>query len=289
MFEGFTRARIPTRLGELNVVHGGEGPPLVLFHGYLQTHVAWRMVAPHLARCYHVIAADLPGHGDSDKPPPGPNHVNYAKRTMGEAVIDMMAELGYDRFRLAGHDRGGRVSYRLALDHPEKVHKLCLLDMTPNLETFERVEQDFHTAFRMWHWFFLAQPAPLPESMLERCPEEYVRHKLDLNLQVKEAISPEAMDEYVRCFSNPATIHATCNDYRATATIDCEIDDVSRKRGDRIRLPTMVIMGNGRSDAFDLWRKWIEDPRCIDAHCGHYVPEEAADLVTRSLLDFLAD
>jgi haloacetate dehalogenase len=206
---------------------------------------------------------------------------------MGAAMFDLMSAMGYEKFRLGGHDRGGRVSYRMALDQPEKIEKLCLLDFVPTIETFERMEDDFRNAFQMWHWLFLAQPAPLPESMLERAPEQYVRHKIDLNLVNRDAITPEAMDEYIRCFSNPATIHSTCNDYRATASIDCELDEIDRRAGKRIALPTMVIMGAGKERTFEIWRKWIVDPECVCVdNCGHYVPEEGAETVIERFLEF---
>lgn len=273
MFEGFTLTTIETEETTIRVCHGGTGPPLLLLHGHPQTHAMWHLVAPLLAQDFTVVAPDLRGYGDSGKPPTTPNHTPYAKRAMARDQVAVMQQLGCERFAVAGHDRGGRCAYRLALDHPERVRQLAILDIIPTSEALRRTDMAF--ALTYWHWFFLAQPADLPESLIQADPEAfYLRREGHL-------FAPEALAEYRRCFHDPATIHAMCEDYRAGATIDFALDEADRGTR-RIACPVLVLWGRrGQLDrAYDVlavWRDWADDVRGHALDCGHFLPEEAPD------------
>ena len=216
MLEGFERVRVETVGATINAVLGGEGPPLLLLHGSPQTHVMWHLVAPKLAEEFTVVAADLRGYGDSSKPETTPDHAPYSKRTMAEDQVTVMRHFGFERFALCGHDRGGRVGYRMALDHPGRVAKLAVLDIVPTWEAFSRADMAYGLSY--WHWFFLAQPHDLPERLLAADPENA------LFRGGSEIFHPEAMEEYARSLRDPETIHATCEDYRDAATLDHEHD-----------------------------------------------------------------
>jgi haloacetate dehalogenase len=286
MFEGFERSRVEAGGASINVVRGGEGPPVLLLHGSPQTLVMWHLIAPHLAEAFTVIATDLRGYGDSSKPESTPDHEHYSKRAMAEDQISVMRQLGFESFALVGHDRGGRVGYRMALDHPEVVTRLAVLDIVPTWEALSRADMAFGLAY--WHWFFLAQPFDLPESMLAPEPEKA------LFRGGSEAIAPEAMNEYVRCLRDPAAIHATCEDYRAAATLDYEHDAKDRESGRRMACPLLALWGRkgfleGHYDVLDLWRGWARDVRGRALDCGHYIPEEVPEETYAELHTFLRE
>jgi haloacetate dehalogenase len=274
MFEGFERVRVETEGASINAVRGGEGPPLLLLHGSPQTLAMWHLVAPRLAEDFTVIATDLRGYGDSSKPESAPDHEPYSKRAMAEDQVAVMRHFGFERFVLCGHDRGGRVGYRMALDHPGVVTKLAVLDIVPTWEAFSRADMSFGLSY--WHWFFLAQPFDLPERLLASEPEKA------LFRSGSEAIRPEALAEYVRCLRTPETIHATCEDYRAAATVDFAHDTEDREAGRRIECPVLALWGGrgfleGHYDVLDVWRGWADDVRGRALDSGHYIPEEAPE------------
>ena len=221
MFEGFTKTRIETKGATINLVHGGSGPPLLLLHGNPFNYIMWHKIAPELARDFTVVAADLRGYGDSSKPDGGPDHAAYSFRAMAEDQVEIMASLGFDSFLLAGHDRGARVSHRLALDHPDKVVKLALIDIVPTHTAL--TELPLGWVRESYHWFFLAQPYDYPERLICTDLEYYMRKKLDKKGVGLSPFTEEALAEYIRCCT-PEQIHGVCEDYRATLTIDFALD-----------------------------------------------------------------
>jgi haloacetate dehalogenase len=276
LFPGFEQRRIRTSGATINLVKAGSGEPVLLLHGYPQTHACWHHVAPALARDYTVVCADLRGYGDSSKPRGLPDHANYAKRAMALDMVEVMATLGFERFHLVGHDRGGRVAHRLALDHGQRVHTLAVLDISPTLKMFERTDMAFAKAY--YHWFMMLQPAPLPEQMLAgKVPFNILgrvgRDKPDLS-----KFSKAAVREYVRAFANPRAIHASCEDYRAAGGIDLEHDRADRGR--KLAMPLLALWGAQGVVAkmFDCladWREVADDVTGRALPCGHFVPEEA--------------
>jgi haloacetate dehalogenase len=286
MFEEFELTRIDTGEATIRVRHGGSGPPLLLLHGHPQTHVMWHLVAPRLAREFTVVAMDLRGYGESSKPATTADHEPYSKRAMGRDCLAVMKRLGFDRFDLAGHDRGGRVAYRLALDHPERIRKLAILDILPTAEHFRRTDMAF--ALGYWHWFFLAQPYPLPEKLIGADPEWFFRQRPGR----RSVFTPEAEEDYVRCFKNPETIHAACEDYRAAATYDFALDEADRGRR-KIAAPVLVLWGArgslpGWYDVLAVWRDWAADVRGGPVQGGHFFAEEAPDETYAALRAFFA-
>jgi haloacetate dehalogenase len=289
MFEGFSRQRIRVAADvEINTRIGGSGPPLLLLHGYPQTHVIWHKLAPRLAKWFTVVATDLRGYGDSAKPEGGPQHANYSFRAMARDQVTAMKALGFTQFFAAGHDRGARVLHRLALDAPDRLHKVVLLDILPTLYLYEHTDMAFATGY--FHWFFLIQPYDFPEGMIAADPEHYLVKKFEKGLRTEGAITPEAMAEYRRCFMDLQTIHATCEDYRAAAGIDLEHDrqDLGRK----ITCPLLVLWGRQgilgtHFDVLPPWRERAVDVsgRAID--CGHYLPEEAPEETLSEMEAFL--
>ena len=274
MFEGFRTEVVDVEGARIRARVGGDGPPLLLLHGNPQTHAMWHLLAPRLAEDFTVVATDLRGYGDSSKPASDEEHAPYSKRTMAEDQISVMRHLGFERFDLCGHDRGGRVGYRMALDHPGVVTRLAVLDIVPTWEAFSRAGMSFGLGY--WHWFFLAQPYDLPERLLAADPENA------LFRNGVEAFAPEALQEYKRCLRDPETIHAICEDYRAAATIDFAHDAEDLEAGRRIACPLLVLWGNRGNleewyDVLEVWRGWAEDVegRAIDS--GHYIPEEAPE------------
>src|SRR5687768_10871649 len=236
-FPGFEQRAIPTDGATIHTVWGGSGPPLLLLHGSPQTHVMWHKVAPRLAQSFTVVMTDLRGYGDSSKPPDGENHANYSKRAMALDQIEVMRALGFDRFAVVGHDRGARVAWRLAVEHPDAVTKAAGLDIVPM--PYDRVTREFATQY--YHWFFLIQPAPLPETLIGNSVEVYLRSRFQRPTGGTDAVTPDAFAEYLRCFRDPQTIHATCEDYRAGATIDLEH---AKEDGDRkVTCPLLVLWG----------------------------------------------
>jgi haloacetate dehalogenase len=286
MFEGFRLSTIDTGEAAIRLRQGGSGPPLLLLHGNPQTHVMWHKVAPRLAERFTVVATDLRGYGDSSKPADAPDHAPHSKRAMARDQIAVMRQLGFERFFVAGHDRGGRCGYRMALDHPDVVQKLAVLDIIPTGEHFRRTDMRFALAY--WHWFFLAQPYPLPEQLIGADPDWYClrgRHHL---------FDPEALAEYLRCFRNPETRHAICEDYRAGATIDYAMDEADRIAGRRIACPVLALWGGRNSihEAYDVlavWRDWADDVRGRAFDCGHYLPEEAPEETLAAFLGFFGN
>jgi haloacetate dehalogenase len=272
MFEGFTAATIDTGEAMIRVRYAGSGPPLLLLHGHPQTHVMWHQVAPPLAREFTVVA-DLRGYGESSKPATTQDHEPYSKRAMARDQIAVMRELGFERFSVAGHDRGGRVAYRLALDYPDQIAKLAVLDIIPTGEAFRRADAAFGLGY--WHWFFLAQPAPFPERLIGHEPGAFY-------FQGDRSIfHPEALAAYLSSVEDPATVHAMCEDYRAAATIDFALDEADRGTR-RITCPVLALWaGHGQLphwyDVLAIWSEWADDVRGRAVASGHYLAEEAPD------------
>jgi haloacetate dehalogenase len=288
MFEGFRELDLDSGETVIHLRVGGAGPPLLLLHGHPQTHVMWHRIAPELAERFTVIAADLRGYGDSGKPPTAPGHEPYSKRAMARDMVTAMQALGFERFALAGHDRGGRVGYRMALDHPERVEKLAVLDIVPTGEMYRRADMSFGLGY--WHWFFLPQPYDFPERIIGGNPDHFYLERQGA-LSIAGLFAPEALAEYRRCWRDPATIHAMCEDYRAGATIDCRLDEADRVAGRRISCPLLALWGaRGKMgewyDVLAVWRGWADDVRGHAIDCGHYLPEEAPSETARALLEF---
>lgn len=291
LFPGFRRTTLDAEGVPVNLVTGGSGPPLLLLHGYPQTHALWHKVAPRLAQRYTVVAADLRGYGESGKPTTDTRHTPYSKREMARDAVTAMRLLGHTRFFLAGHDRGGRVSHRLAADHPDAVARLAVLDISPTLTMYERTDMAFARAY--WHWFFLIQPAPIPEQMIGRDPSFYLRRKMGDGAAGMKPFAPEAWAEYERCFT-PETIHASCEDYRAAATIDLEHDRADRSAGRRLACPLLVLWGSHGviERCFTPLADWgavASDVRGRALPAGHYLPEEVPDLVATELENFFVE
>lgn len=273
----------------INVAHGGSGRPLLLLHGYPQTHLMWHKVAPALARDFHVICPDLRGYGDSSKPDSDPEHSAYSKRQMAADMVALMQSLGYREFSVAGHDRGARVTHRLCLDCPEMVERACVMDIAPTLHMFEHTDQAFATGY--YHWFFLIQPDGLPEHMIGLDPDYYLREKLRRWSAPGAEFEPEAVADYVRCFSAPEAIHASCEDYRAAATVDMVHDRADRDRGRRVQCPLLVLWGskgfvNRTYNVLTVWQNYAHDIGGEALNCGHFLPEEVPEEVITRLRSF---
>lgn len=286
MFEKFASEMVALPGGDLMVATGGSGPPLLLLHGYPETHAAWHRVAPELAARFTVVIPDLPGYGDSSAPHDG----DYSKRAMARTMADLMAARGFDRFAVAGHDRGGRVAYRLALDHPDRITRLAVLDMVPTLDMWEMMDADM--ALAVYHWLFLAQPDGLPEAVIDAGPDEYLLRTVRGWCADPDAIDPAAFEEYRRCFRKPGVIHAVCEDYRAGAGIDRKHDAADREVGRRISCPVLALWAShgtdGRPyDTLEIWRRWADDVTGREIASGHFLPEEAPGAVLATLLSFL--
>jgi haloacetate dehalogenase len=290
MFEGFERVRIETEGASINAVYGGEGPPVLLLHGYPQTRAMWHLVAPRLAEYFTVVAADLRGYGDSSKPEGGADHAGYSKRVMGADQVEVMETLGFGSFAVVGHDRGGRVAHRMALDHPERVTKLAVLDIVPTHWVFATADKEFATAY--YHWFFLIQPYDLPERLIGADSDYFLRKKLGGWGTGAEVFAPEAYVEYERCFRDPKTIHASCEDYRAAATIDLVHDQADRGR--RVECPLLALWGEKGVverlyDVLAVWREYAHNVRGRSLPCGHYLAEERPEETAEELVSFLKD
>jgi haloacetate dehalogenase len=289
LFPDFERRRIRTSGATINLVIGGDGPPILLLHGYPQTHAMWHKVAPALARDYTVICADLRGYGDSSKPHGVPGHLNYSKRAMALDMAEMMESLGFLGFHLVGHDRGGRVAHRLARDFPKRVRTLTVLDISPTLKMYENTTQQFARAY--WHWFFLIRPAPFPERVIESDPELYLRAKMGEGSAGLKPFAPRAWAEYLRCFT-PGAIHASCEDYRAAASIDLEHDRADRDAGRKLGMPLLALWGrHGIIERcfkpLEEWRRVAADVRGKALESGHYIAEEAPQALIAELEEFL--
>ncbi|SDD79382.1 alpha/beta fold hydrolase [Actinokineospora iranica] len=287
----FTRHTVDADGVRINVRVAGSGPPLLLLHGYPQTHLIWHHIAPRFTATHTVVLTDLRGYGDSDKPPSAPDHAPYSKRAMARDQLLVMRDLGFERFAVAGHDRGGRVGHRLALDHPDAVSALAVLDIVPTRHTFRTADTAFGLGY--FHWFFLAAGGGIPEHLIGKDPEFWVRNRMDIRHSGSTPFSPAAQAEYVRCFANPDAIHASCEDYRAAATIDLTHDDADADAGRGVTAPLLALWGEhsfvGRHyNVLDIWRDYADDVRGQAVPSDHYVPEEAPEPTTRALAEFLS-
>jgi len=292
MFDQFTAATQDVDGAPVHYVRGGTGPALLLLHGHPQTHVIWHKVAGELARHFTVIAADLRGYGDSGKPPGLPDHANYSKRAMGQEQLRLMELLGFDSFALMGHDRGGRVAYRMALDHPERIRRLVVLDIAPTLAMYEQTTRQFATSY--YHWFFLIRPAPFPELLINGNPDAYLEHTIGGRSAGLAPFTPEAYAEYLRCLRDPATIHGICEDYRASAGIDLDHERADLAAGRRIACRMLALWGAqgvvGQCfDPLAEWRKLASKVEGRALPCGHYIPEENPAGLLDEVLPFLLD
>lgn len=288
MAVSFRREFVNVGEGDIHCVVTGEGPPLLLLHGFPQTHAMWHPIAPVLAERFTVVAADLRGYGDSLKPVGDPDHMSYSKRVMAQDMAALMTALDFDSFAVVGHDRGARVARRLALDHPERVLRLAILDIVPTLTVFQTINQK--VALGYYHWFFLAQPSDLPERLIAADPDFFLDHTLGSWAKDKNAFDQFAMAEYRRCFADRAAIHGMCEDYRAGATIDLVHD--SEDEDDRIACPVLVLWGAhglvaASYDVMAVWRQEADEVtgQAIDA--GHFLVEEAPDATLEALWPFL--
>lgn len=292
MFEGFTSHTVPVGNGiEIAAVVKGEGPPLLLLHGFPQTHVCWHKIADRLTKRFTVVASDLRGYGASSKPPGGGDHATYSKRAMAADQVALMRALGFDRFRLVGHDRGGRVAHRLALDHPEAVKRLVMLDICPTAVMFQATNQEFATAY--YHWFFLIQPPDIPERMIANNTHYYIRQTIASWSRTEGAFDEAILRHYVEAYFDPAAIHAACEDYRAAASIDLVHDAESDAADVRITVPLLALWGARGTvgkmfDVPSTWRaKSHGEVSGFAIDCGHFLPEEAPEATLEALLDFL--
>lgn len=289
LFPGFDARFLEASGATVRVVTGGSGPPLLLLHGHPQTHAMWHKIAPHLAREFRVVLADLRGYGDSSKPDGGVDHVNYAFRAMAADQVETMRQLGYERFMVAGHDRGGRVAHRLALDHPEAVERVAVLDIAPTLTMYRDTNKTFATKY-VW-WFFHIQPYPTPEHLIGLDPAWYLRHHVEIQNKTPGAIAPEALAEYLRCYCCTRTIHAICEDYRAAAEIDLVHDEADEAAGRLIEAPLLALWGARGTvgtlwDVLATWRAKARDVSGWGLDCGHYVPEEQPDATLEAFIEF---
>jgi haloacetate dehalogenase len=292
MFDGFTARDLPTERGTIHAMVGGEGPPLLLLHGYPQTHLMWHTSAPLLAERFTVVAADLSGYGASFRPAPADDHLPHSKLALALDQVQAMASLGHERFAVAGHDRGGRVAYRMALDHPDRVTALAVLDIVPTAEVWARADDKL--ALGYWHWGFLAQPAPLPERLIAGDPDAYFDHHL-LMIGLgsdPEAYPDEVMAAYRRQLDDASAVTAICEDYRAGATVDRQLDEADRGR--EITCPVLCLWGARGAlpifyaDVLAVWRPWAPGVTGRGVEASHFLVEDRPDEVVAALIAFLA-
>ena len=290
MFEGFEEFDIPTSGARIHGRRGGSGPPVLLLHGIPETHLMWHRVAPRLAERYTVVATDLRGYGDSGKPPSTPDHEPYSMRAIARDQLEVMRSLGFDQFRVVGHDRGARCAYRLALDEPDAVLQLAVMDVVPVGDAYNRADRKFTLAY--WVWSFMASPHPLPEQFIAGSPATLPSYMLDSWPAVKDAFPDEVRLEYLAKFRDPDTVHAICEEFRASGTLDYENDEADRGKR-RFTCPVLLLWGEHGSvaqlydDPLAIWREWADDLRGGPVPVGHFIPEEAPDETARQLLDFL--
>jgi len=292
MIEGFTRSEIQTSGARIVTVTGGSGPPLLLMHGNPFTHLSWLKVAPVLAREFTVVATDLRGYGDSEKPPGGEDHAGYSFRAMAQDQVEVMQALGFARFAAAGHDRGARVLHRMCLDHADIVTRAAILDIIPQHHLLNNVTRAWGTF--SWHWFFNIQPYDLPERMMGADPDWFIQKKLAKTKQGLSFFDKDALAEYMRCFRNPATIHAICEDYRATFGVDLDMDTRDFEAGRKIECPVLLLWGAsggvGRNhNPAEVWSRYAANIVAAKAlPCGHYLSEEAPAETAAALQHFFA-
>jgi haloacetate dehalogenase len=290
VFEGFDEFDILVSQTTIHGVKGGSGQPVLLLHGIPETHLMWHRVAPALAEQFTVIATDLRGYGASGKPRSTPDHAPYRMRVMARDQVEAMAALGFDRFAVVGHDRGGRCAYRMALDHPRSVSHLAVLDVVPTGEAYARANRDFSLGY--WIWSFLAAPEPVPEKMIAAAPYVLVDHMLDAWSTVPDAFPDPVRAAYAKAFTDTGTVHAICEEYRAAATLDVADDEADRGRR-RIECPTLVLWSAPGPvgqwyDPLDVWKIWATDLRGGPIDAGHFLPEEAPEETLRHILDLLS-
>jgi haloacetate dehalogenase len=294
MFDGFSSASIAVDETEIFVRQAGRGPALLLLHGFPQTHVMWRAVAPALTADFTVVCADLRGYGASGKPPSTSDHAPYAKRAMARDMVEMMTRLGFERFSVAGHDRGGRVAYRLALDHPERVERLALFDIIPTMDAFDRADARFALAF--WPWSLLAQAAPLPETLVAAAPEAIVEHALGQWGSDLAAFPAHVRQRYIDALRSRDAVHAICEEYRAAATLDRAHDEADRRAGRTIACPVLALWSEGSS--LDTWyadaggplgilRQWAATVSGRAVRGGLFFPEQNPDETVAALREFM--
>src|SRR6201995_61383 len=291
LFPGYESKWINTASGRIFARVGGSGPPLLCLHGFSSTHVMWHTVAPKLADKFTLIIADLPGYGWSDMPDSDDNHTAYTKRAMAKAVIEAMEQLGHVHFALAGHDRGGRVSYRLALDHPGRLSRLAVLDILPTYNYWERMDRLY--ALKIYHWTFLAQPAPFPETLIGGNPDFFLKKKMGSQTKSKtlNEIDPRALEHYLAPFRDPARVHAMCEDYRAGAYADYEIDKADFEAGKKITIPMLALWGDvgiatAAATPLDTWKQWATNVTGSPVESGHFLTEENPDVTAKLLKEF---
>ncbi|KCB29270.1 putative haloacetate dehalogenase H-1 [Bordetella hinzii CA90 BAL1384] len=290
MFEGFSDVSATVDGIKIHALMAGAGPALLLLHGHPQTHAIWHKVAPTLARQFTVVVADLRGYGDSGKPPGEPDHANYAKRRMALDQVRLMQALGLPTFAVIGHDRGGRVAARMALDHPDAVSHLVTLDVAPTLAMYQQTSFEFARAY--WHWFFLVRPSPFPETLIRADPDLYLKQTMGARSAGLKPFAPEAYAAYLRCLSDPATAHGICEDYRASVGIDLEHDQADLAAGKQIQCPFLALWGRDGViercfDPLAEWRRWNPGVKGMALPCGHYIPEEAPEVLLDHVLAFL--
>ncbi len=288
-YKNFKKEKISTAQAEINAVWGGKGKPLLLLHGYPQTHIMWHEAAPLLAEDFLVVCPDLRGYGDSSKPPGKKDHSNYSKRVMSADMVSLMETLGFTSFFAAGHDRGGRVLHRMCLDYPERVKKACVMDIAPTHHMFTNADKQFATGY--YHWFFLIQPDGLPEKMIGADPEYYLREKLRRWSAPGAHFHPDAIKEYIRCFSDPSAVHGSCEDYRAAASIDMEHDE--QDSDEKIECPLLVLWGDKgfihrTYDVLGVWKEKAVRVSGKPLDCGHFIPEEKPRETVKELLSFFS-
>jgi haloacetate dehalogenase len=290
MFEHFTQGRMAVNGTEIAYRIAGQGEPLLLLHGHPQTQAIWHKVAPYLTSQFTVVLADLRGYGDSGKPEPDAEHMNYSKREMAQDQSELMAALGFSQFSVVAHDRGARVAHRLALDHPQAVKKMVLMDIAPTLSMYRQTSETFARAY--WHWFFLIRPAPLPEALIKADADLYLRSVMGSRSAGMQPFTEEAYADYLRCLQLDGTARGICEDYRASAGIDLQHDEADVNAGRKVKCPLLVLWGEqgtvGKCFApLAEWEKVAEDVQGEALPCGHYIAEEQPELLLEKVLPFL--